>query len=219
MKFKVITLFPEFIENLKNYSVIGRAIGSGKIMLETFNLRNFGLGRYQQVDDKPYGGGIGMLLRVDVMYKAIKKSAPRASQKRRVILLSADGEVFTQRTAERLLEYDEVVLVCAHYEGHDKRIERYVDEKVSLGKFVVTGGELPAMLMIDSISRLLSGVLGKDESSINESYSIKEAGEIIEYPQYTRPFDFKGEKVPEILLSGDHKKIKSWQEKNTEYIS
>lgn len=219
MKFKVITLFPKFIESLKDYSIIGRAINSGNIVLETLDLRSFGLGKYKQVDDKPYGGGVGMLLRVDVMYKAIKKFAPRVSKKRRVILLSADGQIFTQRTAERLLEYEEIVLVCAHYEGHDKRIETYVDEKISLGKFVVTGGELPAMTIIDSVTRLIPGVLGKDESSEDESFSIKDNNETLEYPQYTRPFDFKGEKVPEILLSGNHKKIQGWKEKHTSLTS
>ncbi len=218
MKFKVITLFPDFISNLKNYSIIGRALGQGKIALETLDLREFGLGKYKQVDDRPYGGGVGMLLRVDVMYKAIKKIAPRANKKRRTILLSADGNIFTQRDAERLLKYEEIVLVCGHYEGHDKRIEEYVDEKISLGKFVVTGGELPAMIIIDSISRLLPGVLGKDESSKDESYSIQEDQEILEYPQYTRPFDFKGSKVPEVLLSGDHKKIKAYIKKNTNFV-
>ena len=215
MKFKVITLFPQFIESLKEYSIIGRAINSGRISLEALDLREFGLGRYKQVDDKPYGGGVGMLLRVDVMHRAIKKLAPRVSKKRLVVLMSADGELFTQRTAERYLEYEEIVLVCGHYEGHDKRIESYIDEKVSIGKFIVTGGELPAMTIIDSVSRLASGVLGKDESSQEETFSLRDNQEMIEYPQYTRPFEFKGEKVPEVLLCGDPKKVKKWQDKNT----
>lgn len=214
MKFKVITLFPDFVNNLKNYSIIGRAIGQGKIALETLDLRDFGLGKYKQVDDRPYGGGVGMLLRVDVMHKAIRKYAPRPSKKRRVILLSADGNIFTQRDAERLGKYDEIVLVCGHYEGHDQRIENFVDEKISLGKYIVTGGELPAMIMIDSIARLLPGVLGKDESSSDESFSMKDNNELLEYPQYTRPYDFKGYKVPDVLLSGDHKKIQAYLDKN-----
>ncbi len=214
MKFKVITLFPDFVNNLKNYSIIGRAIGQGNIALETLHLRDFGLGKYKQVDDRPYGGGVGMLLRVDVMYKAIRKFAPRPSKKRRIILLSADGNVFTQRDAERLGTYEEIVLVCGHYEGHDQRIENFVDEKISLGKYVVTGGELPAMIMIDSIARLLPGVLGKDESSSDESFSMKDNNELLEYPQYTRPYDFKGYKVPDVLLSGDHKKIQAYLDKN-----
>lgn len=215
MKFKIVTLFPEFIKNLQNYSVIGRAISSGLIMLETINIRSFGLGKYQQVDDKPYGGGVGMLLRVDVLYKAIRKAAPRKSKKRYIILLSADGEKFNQRTAEELTKFEEIVLVCGHYEGFDERIEKYVDKKISIGDFVLTGGEIPAMAIVDSVSRLKRGVLGKDESSLNETFSIIGGHEIIEHPQYTRPYDFKGDKVPDILLSGNHKKIKSWQEKNT----
>lgn len=219
MKFKVITLFPDFIEKLQNYSIIGRAIGTGKVVLETLDLREFGLGKYKQVDDKPYGGGVGMLLRVDVLYKALRKAAPRAAKKRRVILLSADGAVFNERKAERLCEYDEIVLICGHYEGHDKRIEEYVDEKISIGRFVLTGGELPAMTIIDSVTRLLPGVLGKDESSYDESYALVDGQEILEYPQYTRPFDFKGNKVPEVLLSGDHKKITKWKKDNFEHIT
>ncbi len=218
MKFKVITLFPEFINRIKEYSIISRAIKNAKIKLETINIRDFGLGNYKQVDDKPYGGGVGMLLRVDVIYKAIRKASPRKSVKRRIILLTADGERFSQRVAERLLKYEEIVLVCTHYEGHDKRIEEYVDEKISIGPYVLTGGEIPAMTIIDATSRLISGVLGKDESSKSESFSIIENRETLEYPQYTRPFDFKGKKVPEILLCGDHKKIKKWKEENTKTV-
>ncbi|MFH1855383.1 MAG: tRNA (guanosine(37)-N1)-methyltransferase TrmD [bacterium] len=218
MKFKVITLFPEFINRIKEYSVISRAIKNSKIKLETINIRDFGLGNYKQVDDRPYGGGVGMLLRVDVMYKALKKASPRKSAKRRVILLSADGEQFSQKIAHRLLKYDEIVLVCAHYEGHDKRVEEYVDEKISIGPYVLTGGEIPAMTIIDATSRLISGVLGKDESSKSESFSIDNNEKTLEYPQYTRPFDFEGKKVPEVLLCGDHKKIKKWKEDNTRTV-
>lgn len=218
MKFKVISLFPEFIDSLKTYSIIGRAINSKKIILEALQLRDFGLGKYKQVDDKPYGGGIGMLLRVDVIYRALKKVAPRKSKKRLTVLLSAQGEQFTQRIAEEMSGFDEIVLVCGHYEGHDQRIEELVDRKISLGKYVVSGGEIPAMIIIDSVSRLIPGVLGKDESSDIESYNLKDGQEILEFPQYTRPFDFKGKKVPDILLSGNHKKIDVWKEKNTKKI-
>jgi tRNA (guanine37-N1)-methyltransferase len=219
MKFKVITLFPDFIFRLKEYSIIGRALRDKKISLETINLRDFGLGNYKQVDDRPYGGGIGMLLRVDVLFRALKKAAPKKSKKRIIILLSADGEKFEQSTAKELKTYDEVVLICGHYEGFDKRIEKYIDRKLSIGDFILTGGELPAMAIIDSISRLLPGVLGKDESSTEETFTEVNGKKIFEYPQFTRPFEFKGDKVPDVLLSGDHKKITAWQEKNTSFTS
>jgi tRNA (guanine37-N1)-methyltransferase len=219
MKFKVITLFPDFINRLKEYSIIGRAINDKKIYLETINLRDFGLGSYKQVDDKPYGGGVGMLLRIDVLYRAIKKAAPRKSKKRLIVLLSADGEKFDQKMAQEFSKLDELVLICGHYEGVDKRVEDYIDKKLSFGESVLTGGEIPAMALIDSTSRLLSGVLGKDESSIEETFSEIDGKKILEYPQYTRPFDFKGKKVPDVLLSGNHKKITKWREKNTSFTS
>jgi len=214
MKFKVITLFPEYIECLNNYSIIGRAIRNKKIVLETVNLRDFGLGSYKQVDDRPYSGSVGMLMRVDVATSAIRST--KAKNKRsRVVLLAADGKKFTQKLAEEYSTMDELVLLCAHYEGHDKRIEDYVDEKISVGDYVVSGGETPAMLIIDAVARLIKGVLGKDESSEVESHSLQGDQRIIEHPQYTRPFEFEGKKVPKILLSGDPKKISVWTKKKT----
>jgi len=214
MKFKVITLFPQFIESLENYSIIGRAIKKRKILLETIDLRDFGLGSYKQVDDRPYGGGIGMLLRVDVAVKAIRKAKEKTKQCK-VVILSAAGEKFTQKKAEEYSQLDELVLLCGHYEGHDKRIEDYADEMISVGDFVVSGGEIPAMTVIDATSRLVKSVLGKDESSQVESHSMLNGRRIIEYPQYTRPYEFEGKKVPQILLSGDPKKIGVWLDKKT----
>jgi len=218
MKFKVITLFPGFIDRMSEYSIIGRAIKNGAIFLESINLRDFGLGNYKQVDDKPYGGGVGMLLRVDVLYRALKSVAPRKSKKRLVVLLSADGAKFTQQKAHELTKYSELVIICGHYEGFDNRIEKYIDEKISIGDYVLTGGEIGAMAIIDSVSRLLPGVLGKDESSHEETFSLKSGKQIIEYPQYTRPFDFKGDKVPDELVGGNHKQIKAWKDKHTKYL-
>jgi len=218
MKFKVVTLFPDFVKQLKNYSIIGRAIRGGKICLETVDIRDYGLGNYKQVDDRPYGGGIGMLLRVDVLYRAIKKAAPRKSKSRIVIMLDAAGEKYTQQTAKDLTKYDEIILVCGHYEGFDKRIENYVDKKISIGEYIITGGELPAMAIIDSTCRLLPGVLGKDESSQFETFSFINGKRIVENPQFTRPSEFKGEKVPEVLISGNHKKINSWIKKHTKQV-
>jgi len=214
MKFKVITLFPDFFDCLNNYSIIGRAIRNRKIKVETLNLRNFGLGSYHQVDDKPYGGGIGMLLRVDVASRAIL-AAKGKKKNTKVVLLSADGNRFTQKDAERYSKIDNLIIFCAHYEGHDKRIEDYVDEKISLGDFVVSGGEIPAMTIIDATARLIEGVLGKKESSDFESYSKIGNRRIIEYPQYTRPSEFEGKKVPKVLLSGNLKKVLEWQLKKT----
>lgn len=215
MKFSVITLFPDFIENLNKYSIIGRALNSKIIDLKTINLRDFGLGAYHRVDDRPYGGGTGMLLRVDVVTDAINKAKKTHSKNSKVILLSADGQKFTQKKAETYSKLDELILICGHYEGHDKRIEAYVDEKISIGDYVASGGEIPAMIVIDATARLIKGVLGKEEALVTESHTMVGRSRILEYPQYTRPFEFEGKKVPNVLLSGDPKKISAWQEKNT----
>ena len=214
MKFTVITLFPDLVLNLKNYSVIGRALNK-VAKIKTVNLRDFGLGHYQQVDDKPYGGGVGMLLRADVAEKAIQAATKSKPKKSKVILMSADGKKFTQKLAEEYSQLDELIIFCGHYEGHDKRIESLVDEKVSVGDFVTSGGELPAMLIIDATTRLLRGALGCDESGAVESFAKIGDDRILEYPQYTRPYDFKGNKVPKVLLSGDPKKIALWQKSKT----
>lgn len=214
MKFKVITLFPDFINCLREYSIIGRAIKKNIIKLETINIRDFGIGRYKQVDDKPYGGGVGMLLRVDVIDRAIKHAAARKSKKRRIILLSPEGKRFDQSDAQRLQKFDELVLICGHYEGFDRRIDMLVDEKISIGDYVLSGGETAALNLIDCISRLEKNVLGKEESKNVESFSKVNDKLILEHPQYTRPEVYKNMKVPEILLSGHHENIKKWQLQN-----
>jgi len=218
LKFKVITLFPEFIKTLENYSVIGRAANKGIIKIEPINLRDFGLGSYKQVDDKPYGGGPGMLLRVDVLHQAIQKANLRSSKNRRIILLSPDGKTFDQAKAEELTNFNEIVLVCGHYEGFDARVEDFVDEKISVGNYIVSGGELPALTVIDAVSRLIPGVLGKDESNQDESFSQKDDERYLEYPQYTRPEEFRGKKVPDILISGDHQEIEKWRKQSRKPI-
>lgn len=215
MKFTVITLFPEFIENMQNYSIIGRALAEKKIVLRTVNLRDFGLGSYKQVDDKPYGGGAGMLLRVDVVSKAIEYTKKKALKKSRVIMLCPSGKRYDQKKVAELTKNDEIILLCGHYEGFDKRISDYVDEIVSVGDYVLSGGEIPAMVIIDSVARQLPGVLGNEASLSEESFSVPHHNSAIsasiEYPQYTRPEIFEGKRVPEILLSGDPKKITAWQ--------
>ena len=213
MKFVIITLFPEFVENIKNYSIIGRAVKEKKVSLKTVNLRNFGLGRYKQVDDKPYGGGPGMLLRVDVLRAAIGK-AKKLAPKAKVILLSPEGTKFAQKTASKYAKSKDIILVCGHYEGFDERIKDYVDEVVSLGDYVLSGGELPAMAIIDAVSRLIPGVLGNEKSLESESFSSGTFS--FDPPQYTRPENFEGKKVPDVLISGDHKKIESWKQSHSD---
>lgn len=205
MKFKVITLFPEILESLGGYSVIGRAIKDKKISVETIDLRGFGIGKRRTVDDTPYGGGPGMVLRPDVMESAIKSAKKGKSL---VIALSPKGQRLDQRMARDLAKEPELILVCGHYEGFDQRTLEDVDMLVSLGDFVVTGGEIPAMILIDAIGRLQKGVLGNEQSPIDESHSDKG---ILEAPQYTKPYNFKDKKVPDILLSGNHKEIERWR--------
>lgn len=214
MKFTVITLFPDFFKALGQYSIIGRALKSKKIKLETIDLRDFGLGEYKQVDDKPYGGGVGMLLRVDVVYEAIKFARKNAHKKHKIIMLSPEGLAYSQKTVEKYSGLDELIILCGHYEGFDRRINDFVDEVVSIGPYVLTGGEIPAMAVIDSISRHVEGVLGKENSKEVESFSSFKDERIIEYPQYTRPEKFLGVSVPKILLQGNHAQIKKFNESN-----
>lgn len=205
MKIKIVTLFPKMFESPFAESIIKRAITNNIVEIEIINLRDYAVDKYRTVDDKPFGGDVGMLLKVDVMDRCLQNLSGHK------VLMSARGKRFTQEKAEELAKKNELVFVCGHYEGVDQRIADYlVDEEISIGDFVTTGGELPAMTIIDSIIRLLPNVLGKDESSKVESFS-KELNRKIEYPQYTRPAEYKGWKVPEVLMSGDPKKIKEWQ--------
>ena len=222
MKFVVITLFPDFVKSLEQYSIIGRAIKDKKIKLQVINLRDFGIGKYKQVDDKPYGGGPGMLLRVDVMAKAIgqaKKTAPKS----KVVLLSPEGNKFDQAKAKSYAENKNLIIVCGHYEGFDERIKSYADEVVSLGDYVVSGGEIPAMIVIDAVYRLIPGVLGNPDSLANESFQIPAINYRLsttnyDFPQYTRPEKFEGAEVPEILISGNHREIEKWRKSNKKQL-
>ncbi len=228
MKIDVITLFPKMFESPFNESIIKRAIKNQKIDLKIHNLRDWAIDNYGSVDDKPFGGDVGMLIRADVVYKALDgilefnlpltPSLTRGGkdQKTRIIMMSARGKKFDQAKAEELSKLDQVILLAGHYEGFDQRISDYmIDEEISIGDYVLTGGELPAMVVIDAITRLIPGVLGKDESNKNESFSQRLIEDKIirpiEYPQYTRPQEFMGHKVPPELVSGDPKKIKEWQ--------
>lgn len=209
MRIDIVTLFPAMFESPFSGSILKRAIDRKLIEIKIHNLRDWAEDNYKTVDDKPFGGGVGMLLKIDVMDKCLQKL------KGYKILMSARGKRFTQEKAEELAKIENLVFICGHYEGVDQRIaDHLVDEEISIGDFVTTGGELPAMTIIDSIVRLLPGVLGKDESSSEESFS-KNLDRKIEYPQYTRPAEYKGWKVPAELLSGDPKLIDKFKKKNS----
>jgi tRNA (guanine37-N1)-methyltransferase len=219
MKIDVITLFPQMFDSPFAESMMKRAIGKGILKLRLHNLRQWALDSYGTVDDRPFGGDVGMLLRPEPVHQALEhvKSQPDYNpDSKKIILMSASGKKFDQAKAEELSKFDNLIILAGHYEGFDQRIiDNMIDEEISIGDYVLTGGELPAMVIIDAITRLIPGVLGKDESSQIESFSeIEIEGKKIrapEYPQYTRPREFMGHTVPEILLSGDPKKIKKWQ--------
>lgn len=193
-----------------NYSIIKRAKEKKLVEIEFVNIRDFGIGKHKIVDDKPYGGGVGMLMRVDVLEKAIKHARCPSKKicKERTILLDPQGKIFGQKKALELSRLNHLILVCGHYEGVDERVKKLVDEEISIGDYILTGGEIPAMVVTDAVIRLIPNVLEKKQAGLKESFL-----PLLEYPQYTRPRVFKGSKVPDILLSGNHKKIKEWQEK------
>ena len=218
MKYKVLTLFPEYIDSIKDYSIIKRAIEAKKIDIEAINIRDFGIGKHKQVDDTPFGGGVGMVMRVDVLHTAIKQSTRNSPKNKRVVLLSPEGNQYDQKKALEYSSLDELILICGHYEGFDERIKEYVDETVSIGDYILTGGETGALAIIESSARLIKGVLGKNESHRIETFSLFGKKKYIEYPHYTKPREFLGHKIPEVLLSGDHKKIEKWKLDNLKYI-
>jgi len=238
MRIDVITLFPGMFEGPLTESILQRARDADLLDLHFHDLREFGLGEYRQVDDKPYGGGVGMVMRADVVVAAIESvmeegrsdsllvrsfarlkrvTSKQANDKRFPyrIYLSARGEVLTQPKVEKIAsEHDWLILLCGHYEGVDQRVMEggWIDEELSIGEYVLTGGELPAMVLIDAVSRHIPGVLGKEESSVEESFS-PSTGRKKEYPHYTRPEEFRGQKVPDVLISGHHAEIEKWRKK------
>ncbi len=221
MKFQIITIFPNILDSYLNESILKRAQEKKLVSFKVHNLRDWTTDKHKTVDDAPYGGGAGMLMKIEPLAKALKSISKGAKKnnKRKIILLSASGKKWNQKLAQKYSKLDELVFVCGRYEGVDARIKKFIDEEVSIGEYVLTGGELPAMVIIDSIVRLLPGVLGNQNSIIEESHSDEGLGE---YPQYTRPeiFETDGKKmrVPKVLLSGDHKKIEEWRKKNTKKI-
>ena len=203
MKISILTLFPEMFENFVSSSIIKRAIDSNLVNIEIINIRSFSHLNNKQVDDTPYGGGAGMVMRVDIVLKAIESVKDDNSL---IILMSPGGKTFNQSVSYELSKYKHLIFVCGHYEGIDERILKYVDMELSIGDFILTGGEIPAMAMSDSIIRLIPGVI-KAESSKNESFN----NNLLDYPVYTRPSVFNGDEVPSVLLSGDHAKIDEWR--------
>lgn len=205
MKIDILTLFPEFFSSLINWSIIGRAYEENKVAINSINIRDFSQNKHKKVDDYPFGGGSGMVMKPEPIFDAINSVKNENS---RIIYLSPQGRKFNQGLANELSKEKHLVLLCGHYEGIDNRIiDHYVDEEISMGDFVLTGGEIPAMIIIDAVVRLLPGVLRSDESFIEESHY----NGLLEYPQYTRPREFNGYSVPDILLSGNHQKIEAWR--------
>ncbi len=240
MKISIVTLFPKMIKGFFEESIVKRAVGKKLIEIEFINLRDFAINKYGSVDDRPYGGGAGMVMRVDVMYRALSKifnfqfSIFNKNVKSKIILTSAKGKQFNQKKAKEYSRLDHLIIIAGHYEGVDERVLEYVDEEISLGDFIMTGGEITAAVIVDSIVRLIPGTLNKKEATQLESFFeipinqlIETVGKtkilldlqkkgmkkvrLLEYPHYTRPENFKGKKVPNELLSGNHRKIEEWR--------
>ncbi|GIP36786.1 tRNA (guanine-N(1)-)-methyltransferase [Paenibacillus sp. J31TS4] len=208
MKIDVLTLFPEMFEGVFGASILGKARDKGIVSLRTINFREYANNKHNTVDDYPYGGGGGMVLKPEPIFTAVEELTEGQSTRPRVILMCPQGEPFTQRKAEELAREEHLVFVCGHYEGYDERIrEHLVTDELSIGDYVLTGGELPAMVIIDSVSRLLPGVLGNETSAVTDSFSTG----LLEYPHYTRPAKFRDWEVPEVLLSGHHGRIEEWR--------
>jgi len=232
MRFDIITIFPKIFDSYFSESILKRAQKKGLIKIGVHDLRQWTSDKHRSVDDSPYGGGPGMVLKIEPIFKTVsalkklqitnhksqtnsKSKIQNKKAKRHVILFSAKGGQFTQADARRLAKYDQLIMICGRYEGVDERVAEHIaDEELSVGNFVLTGGEIPAMIVVDTVARLVRGVLGKKESLKEESFA---SGGNLEYPQYTRPENFKVWKVPKVLLSGDHKKIEEWRRKNIKY--
>lgn len=211
MIFDIMTLFPELVDYVLGTSIIGRAQKSGAIEVKTHNIRDYSEDKHRRVDDTPYGGGKGMLMAAPPIYNCFNEICKQREEKvssTRVVYMSPSGNLLTQKKAEELSEYDHLIILCGHYEGVDRRIvDQIVDEEISIGDYVLTGGEIPACILVDSVARLVDGVLSDPECHEKESIS----SGLLEYPQYTRPYEFCGECVPEVLISGHHENIDKWR--------
>lgn len=211
MKFDIMTLFPDMVHTVLSESVIGRAIKADILQVECHNIRDYSENKHRNVDDTPYGGGMGMVMAAPPIYncyEAIRQKNGDKYPKVRTVYMSPKGSVLTQKKAEELLQYDNIVILCGHYEGVDQRVlDEIIDEDISVGDYVLTGGELPACILVDCVGRLIEGVLSSPECHERESIS---AG-LLEYPQYTRPYEFHGQKIPDVLISGHHENIEKWR--------
>lgn len=208
MNFHILTLFPDMVEQGLNTSIIGRAVEKGTLSIETVNIRDYTVEKHKKVDDYPYGGGAGMVMQAQPIYDAYLAVVEKIGYRPRCIYLTPQGSLFCQQTAKELAKEEDVILLCGHYEGIDERVlEEIVTDYISIGDYVLTGGELPAMVMVDAISRMVPGVLSNQESGETESLE----GNLLEYPQYSRPETWNGKSVPSILLSGNHQKVDEWR--------
>jgi len=211
MQIDVLTIFPSMFDAVLGESIIKNAQKKGLVKINITDLRPFSKDKHGKVDDKPFGGGPGMVINAEPLFEAvnyIRRKTKDMRCKTRVVLLTPKGAIFDQRLAKKISKYEHMILICGHYEGIDERVrEHLVDKEISIGDYILTGGEIPAMAVIDSVVRLLPGVLGNKDSVVGESFS----EDLLSHPQYTRPADYKGAKVPEVLLSGDHDKIKDWR--------
>lgn len=212
MKIDILTLFPEMFESPFNYSMVKRALEGGAVEINTVNFREYGLGKHKIVDDTPYGGGAGMLLKPEPIFEAIEAIQKEENNtNKRIVLMDPAGKPFTQELAEEFAEEEHLIFICGHYEGYDERIRTLVTDEVSLGDYVMTGGELAAMVMIDATVRLLPGVVGNKDSIMEDSHSTG----LLEHPHYTRPAEYKNLEVPDVLRSGNHQLIEEWRHKES----
>jgi tRNA (guanine37-N1)-methyltransferase len=211
MRFHLLTIFPEFFNGPLDHGVVAKARETGLLEVQIHDLRNWTYDRHRTVDDRPFGGGEGMLMKPQPIFEAVEAILPERTADKKVVLLSAQGGRFRQETAERFSELEELLLICGRYEGVDERVaEHLADEEISVGDFVLTGGELAAAIVMDAVARLLPGVLGNENSSRNESFGEENRG-LLDSPQFTRPAEFRGWKVPDVLLGGNHAQIREWR--------
>ena len=210
MVFHIVTIFPEFFQGPLAHGVVAKAVEGGVVQVRIHDLRAWTYDRHRTVDDRPFGGGEGMLLKAAPIFEAVESIWPQRTSEQRIVLLSAQGKPFDQAAARRLSQYPELLLICGRYEGVDERVaDHLADEELSIGDFVLSGGELAAAMIVDCVARLLPGVLGNEDSAVRESFT--EEG-LLDCPQYTRPADFRGWKAPDVLLSGNHEAVRRWRE-------
>ena len=214
MTFHVLTIFPDFFQGILSHGILARAIETGLVRVVIHNLRDWTSDRHKTVDDRPFGGGEGMLLKAEPIFSAVDSIWPERTPDRKSVLLSAQGRIFDQTMARRLAEASEILLICGRYEGVDERVaEHLADEEISVGDFVLSGGELPAAIVMDAVGRLIPGVVGNEASTVWESFSRTSEGRtVLDCPQYTRPAVFRGWSVPDVLLSGNHEQIRKWRD-------